>query len=83
MLETRSTISESILRKSFRLPFLRFQFPIANDDRKIADLVQHSARDLFDRTACSEHGETDKQIIFKPGRAMYALAVVRKSRCTA
>lgn len=55
------------LAQVFPSALFRFQLTIANDDRQIADLVQHSARDVFDRTACPENGETNKQIIFKPG----------------
>jgi hypothetical protein len=51
----------------FPSALFRFQLAIANDDREIADLVQHSARDVFDRAAGPENGETDKQIVFKPG----------------
>lgn len=55
------------LSQVFPSALFRFQLTIAKDDRQIADLVQHSARDVFDRTACPENGETNKQIIFKPG----------------
>jgi hypothetical protein len=71
------------LAQVFASAFLWFQFAIANDDRQIPDLVKHRARDMFDRTACSEHGEADKQIIFKPsdvclgGRSQIAVQRVK------
>jgi hypothetical protein len=43
----RDRQSESRSCAALASAFLGFQFPIANDERKIADLVQHSARDLF------------------------------------
>jgi len=36
------------LAQVFPAAFFRFQFAIADDDREIADLVKHFARDLFD-----------------------------------
>jgi hypothetical protein len=44
----------------FAPAFFWFQFAIANDNREIADLMQHFARHLFDRSIGPERSEADE-----------------------
>ena len=51
----------------FAAAFFWLQFAIANNNREIADLVQHFPRHLFDRSTGPKRGEADKQIVFETG----------------
>ncbi len=81
MVETKSTISESILRKSLRRPFSGLNL------RLRTTIVRSRISCSISRDTCSI-GQYDLSAARQTSRSfsrrvMYALAIVRKSRCSA